>query len=991
MNVPIIHLSDLHISTETTLPDTRIIDIVKSLHTLPQFKHVIIVISGDVAFSGKEEEYNIAYKKIKTLEDKIAEEFSTEKIDVILVPGNHDNDYANQPFTREQIASVLNKEQNYKYEAKKLSAFYNFAAKFDCFQKNKLTDIKQITIGKHKIQFILLNSAIYSAFRDPLGQNEKGLHYIPRHTMEIIEKLSKNSMYTIYVSHHSPEWFDEESKHLIEEFIGRKCSLALWGHEHYFGCYLNGANIIKGGVLSGEDHHSDFYIISIDLEKNQTTADHYEYNERDRLYVGKPYDFLMMAGRENMQPNQTFIDTFISNDIPTLKCKVKDIFVFPRLLQKNNSFDLEDEIIAKDQFLEDLENKQTCLIAGGELSGKTALLKELYLTYLEKGFMPIYLTPESIKGKKTDRIIKYSFYEQYAEDDACYQNYVQLPKGKKILFIDDIHLITTQKAFNDFLTAAQEQFSKIIMASDDCDFDVENIIKSHIDDSGIMRCSISPFYMDKRKELIFRVINVMGKYTEGEIGFYVERIDKTIQNQLKYFSLTPQFIILYVDYFLNQVVSLDGNSNVFNAVFQANITNMLKSVQGTTLSRVLQILQNIAYYIHTNGDYPLSYSKFVDIIEEFNKEHAKTMNAQSLTESLVKAGIIVLIGDEIRFTSDNYLAYFIAQALNGKLGTEEGNSQIGFLIKNICFGINADIILFLSFLTNRKELIGFILDEIDSFLQGWEECDLDAHNIRCLFVDFNAPQISYPSSEQKAQRTKDMIRHEQEIKDDDTIEASGIYQYDPDDIQYYVNKQKKILRLLEVTAKILPNFEHMLSKPEMMTIVDKLYSIPNKLIYYMLKPFDDNFEVFVNELERSINKNRVEDEKIDKMQCIVLIQDIFTAVILSLYDFTSRLAATDETCQLLLDPQYSKSLANKIQQCLVLYQFDDCYKLGQLIEDIYDNTDTKSVRFMMVKIARNYLLMHNVPYRHYGQKFIDKFFPDRKKLMLERSKLNNKK
>ena len=58
-----------------TLSKTRIDDIIESLKDTENFDFCLIVISGDIAYSGKKEEYVIAEKRINYLKDKIEKNF----------------------------------------------------------------------------------------------------------------------------------------------------------------------------------------------------------------------------------------------------------------------------------------------------------------------------------------------------------------------------------------------------------------------------------------------------------------------------------------------------------------------------------------------------------------------------------------------------------------------------------------------------------------------------------------------------------------------------------------------------------------------------------------------------------------------------------------------------------------------------------------------------------------------------------------------------
>ena len=40
----------------------------------------------------------------------------------------------------------------------------------------------------------------------------------------------------ITVMHHSPDWYNDEQKNMIEATLHEKCSIVFYGHEHYISC-----------------------------------------------------------------------------------------------------------------------------------------------------------------------------------------------------------------------------------------------------------------------------------------------------------------------------------------------------------------------------------------------------------------------------------------------------------------------------------------------------------------------------------------------------------------------------------------------------------------------------------------------------------------------------------------------------------------------------------------------------------------------------------
>ena len=70
--------------------------------------------------------------------------------------------------------------------------------------------------------------------------------------------------------------------------------------------------------------------------------------------------------------------------------------------------------------------------------------------------------------------------------------------------------------------------------------------------------------------------------------------------------MDPDFIISYVEYFINNLGEATNNdSNVFSKVFEANLTNAICSHNRTKLStdKIYILLSKVAYYIHFNKAY----------------------------------------------------------------------------------------------------------------------------------------------------------------------------------------------------------------------------------------------------------------------------------------------------------------------------------------------------------------------------------------------------
>ena len=98
MRLTYVHLSDIHFGKETGSDvyvhedvKQRLLDDVRTLKAASRLERMHgVIVTGDIAFSGKKSEYDAAAHWL----DQLTEVIGCEKTDVLVVPGNHDIDRA---------------------------------------------------------------------------------------------------------------------------------------------------------------------------------------------------------------------------------------------------------------------------------------------------------------------------------------------------------------------------------------------------------------------------------------------------------------------------------------------------------------------------------------------------------------------------------------------------------------------------------------------------------------------------------------------------------------------------------------------------------------------------------------------------------------------------------------------------------------------------------------------------------------------------------
>ena len=196
----------------------------------------------------------------------------------------------------------------------------------------------------------------------------------------------------------------------------------------------------------------------------------------------------------------------------------------------------------------------------------------------------------------------------------------------------------------------------------------------------------------------------------------------------------------------------------------------------------------------------------------------------------------------VYFLNKNHLSYFIAKYLiRASQGEPADTSGIEYALENICFGINADIVLFISYILNNTRILTSISNYAGKLLEPWDALSFSEKNISILH---NVPleQINPPSEEERKKYDDSKEKSEEINYSEDTIEAKGLFDYDDGDIDRYQYRLVRAIKYTEMICKALPAFHNTLKISQKNELVDSVYLYPRKIVYALLRPLDMNIK-----------------------------------------------------------------------------------------------------------------------------------------------------
>ena len=242
MRLTYVHVSDIHFGQERgsdlyvhdDVKECLIADVARFRTEAGIAKMDGVIVTGDIAFSGKKSQYDLAAQWL----DSLAEAIGCEKTDVIVVPGNHDIDRdrisAGAAVILHHIVQGGSDElERFLYDNgdrellyAKFHDYRDFAEGYDCpLEPNGGVAVNrraQIAPGRF-LRFVGLNSALLcTAHGDDEGRLQIGgrQHVLPRSQGEEL----------VVLCHHPVESLRDQEE--ASRYISSRARVHIYGHVH---------------------------------------------------------------------------------------------------------------------------------------------------------------------------------------------------------------------------------------------------------------------------------------------------------------------------------------------------------------------------------------------------------------------------------------------------------------------------------------------------------------------------------------------------------------------------------------------------------------------------------------------------------------------------------------------------------------------------------------------------------------------------------------
>ncbi len=569
----------------------------------------------------------------------------------------------------------------------------------------------------------------------------------------------------------------------------------------------------------------------------------FEWNDNQTLFI--PGDKKVISKKVlTMCPSNDYLSRLLVGN-KQISNRLIDYYVFPDLIARGDLFNDEDrtEKITEDTIFSKIVTDKIIRITGENHSGKTSLLKYLYSIAVSKGFIPLFLESSSHIESDYNRMLKRLFESQYG-DTICFDRYQQEEHSNEIIFIDDLDRISSEKAKNNLINNIRESGRLIIYVSSIDESEFEKSIQDQLDGKTIGTLEIRPFYKEIRDELINKICNIK-EATDDVKQITITALDYMVQCQPYLFTLSPGNLIPYIIYILQDKAE-SHTHNTISMVFETNIRNqLLEYIHDSEMVGYISLLSFIASYMYFESHCDtLSITEYQLQVENFNTKRKHHMNAKSFFEACKNAGIFIEEHESfnLKFCDNNILAYFVANSMKRELDNDVTNTEhLQFVVKNICFGINALIIIFLSYLTKNSNLILQMAVRSFEFLDEQPSWSIEDQNLPFL-NQMSDTTKSAPTKEEKQEVTKrtEII----EEKRHEAVKYRKAFDYSEDEVEKL--KTIRALKCVQIIGRFFVDQYGDLDADKVDEIIDILYTIPPKIIYAHLLPLQIKYDEMCN-------------------------------------------------------------------------------------------------------------------------------------------------
>lgn len=988
------NLSDIHVKNNNfqniKLKLDSFLATVRGIKKLGGYDKIIILVSGDIAFSGVKEEYDLI--------ENYFEELATS-YDLIMCPGNHDHNFTayESNIARNQMLKLEPEQQDdetINIATKGMGNYYEFEKKFTTFRPVSSTPLSKhfnVTSSDCNVSITCLNTAWCSQIHERGGDIAFPVKYLP--------KVDKGHIRIIFF-HHPLSWFEPNNQKIIRNTIREDYSVILTGHEHLndhfkvvgetHSCLMIEAMpfddryVVENGFITFEIGTNDVLIKSYIWEDGSFQ----EHRNFTKLDVLKDNSISNDSASVNMDFYKSLLDigvNYIHPDKDILD--LNDVFIYPNLkpLNDDNKFDMKKT--SSDSLMNSVHKK--ILLIGDEYCGKSTLLKKIFIDSISNNMLPLIIEGGAIRNSKLeyDKIISRHVKKQYDNLDGI--SYVSL-ESKKILLLDAFDLVKGDRtSISAFLDNSYKIFDKIIITVNDTfDFGGSELLGESYFDIDYAKYEILKLGHRLRYELVNKW-NQLKEECQNENGSLIYKNNHAVRTITKvigknYVPSTPFFLLTLLQS-MESGNALDVSANTYGYYYEYLITQSLgnASVKKEELDEFFNYVKELSFYFYSKNLKDESKNALWDFNQLFCTEYGVKIDFENRFKLLVKAKILeAKDGEYYKFKYPYVYYFFIAKYLSDTIRTDTTISIIDGLVTTLGRRRSMSILMFLTHHSRDESILDKVVTQAKQLFSNSKptalEVDTDFVNNIVDKIQFDP--ITYESQNRLELRRameskKDAIEegstqdYESLIVLDDTVEDEQqnekdiVKAHSEEYVSDYLKDMNLSFKSLEILGQLSRNYYGSLKVTQKRKLLDEAIKAPLRSLDYFFGLISDNAESSLEMIEKRIFDKLMDksDESTNKQMRELAKRFLFEMITSLCFFFITKISSSigSVNLQQVIDDVCDEmdSNAGSLIKLATMLELGNAVSVDQLRRFINSMKPNQLTERLMKAIILNYLYM----------------------------------
>lgn len=879
----IVQLTDFHFGDELQSNyQKRADDILETIKKSIKSGTVLLLVTGDVARTGKESEYQSAFMFFDYLIEQLNQP-EYQLIDYIL-PGNHD---LQGPCKSIECFSGA----QYDLDIDNMASFYKFAKKFN--NGFVLGQPQPIVFEVEGTQVSV--SGFNSAPLSTLDGDDKGFHVLRNPERALLDNTPDSGLH-IFASHHGPEWFRDNERISLEKMLANCFDFAFTGHEHMGqsrcvgGLTGESCVVVRGGTYSlCDDDQSAYKMLLIrfgELGSYKFTETVYGWEASAQIHT--PLDEAhsyrrYIKSKTYFRPLSVFVNELFETEGNSSE-SFKDSFVFPSLKEEIATGTKDGELRINDQnlitdihsFMEFLLDAKTLEIHSDIRAGKSSLLKAIYRESLAMGYSPLLLTPDYSTGS-ISRTLSTIIKDQYGDTREAVELFGRIPREKVLLLVDDFDSLKRKAKKSDVIKSMLKTAGNIVLITDNSfPFGLDETVE--VDFRHLIIC---PWTKNKRDELIQKRCKDTG-LSDEQIDELIAIVDKAVHSHFQLFDMTPPFINQYIDFYIFESgASLMKGDLPFTSIMNTNIKRRMRNtvfddenqLVDELVDTVITVLKKLALKVHSNRTTVFSSMTFSEVANNYLSEYGIPVSPKKIMDASVQSGVLVVKdnGYDYSFASRSLYAYFVAQAIDFELDedVDKGESFVLRLLDELDFSINEEILVLLEGTRFIPWLTQKLVEKASDAVNGSDVIFSKGKTYECL-SGLEGLKIAPPS--QEGTGVIRSVTDEMEQRNCEAIERvsyAGVYEYDVPESRNAFQSAIIALKYVAIAGRCLNRQQVKLRESFKAIVREQIYCSTGAALNLLLEAIDDSYDEMVAEVAGQFDSPDEVKPKIGKLLSMV--------------------------------------------------------------------------------------------------------------------------